>query len=99
VCIIGSYHFNFFPKEKQDNPLRQIFVETMNREESWAYFDGVAQGERHICGGGGVLNTKDGYNLMFKASLGLGTKKFVELVALKLLLLLVVENWITRLQI
>jgi ribonuclease HI len=71
-------------------------VETVNREESWAYFNGAAQGEPRVCGTGGVLNTKDGHCLKFRAGLDPRTNNFVEFTVLKLLLLLVV---VIRLQI
>jgi ribonuclease HI len=65
----------------------------------WDYFDGVSSEDHLICGGGGCLYLSTTHYFLLKSGLGAGTNNYAELLALKLLLLFVVEKGCKTLQV
>lgn len=63
----------------------------LDKSIPWAFFDGAAQGTPMRCGvGGGLIFWDDANYISSRAGLGGGTNNYAELLALKLILLLVV---------
>jgi hypothetical protein len=56
----------------------------------WGYFDGASSSDQK-CRGGGCLYFTHSHYFTLNAGLGIGTNNYSELLALKLLLLFVVE--------
>jgi len=71
----------------------------IDKSYPWAFFDGDAEGDPMTCGGGGIIYLSENKHFSLKAGLGSDTNNFVELMALKLLLLFVIEKGIKMLQI
>ena len=74
------------PQKHSMAATRNIFVEDVDKTYAWGFFDGSAIRDPHICGAGGMLYLSVDHFFTFKAGLGMGTKNFAELYALKLLL-------------
>jgi ribonuclease HI len=66
---------------------------------SWGFFDGVSQDKGSICGAGGCLYITDDHFFLLKAGLGRGTNNHAELLALKFLLKLAMNQVITKMQV
>ena len=79
--------------------IRIISEEVIDRNKSWGFFDGSALGNSKVCGAGGILFLKADHYITFKAGLGVGTNKFAELFALKLLISLALKKKIKHIQI
>jgi ribonuclease HI len=62
------------------------------------FFDGASQGEPRRCGAGGLLYLLDSHSFELSSSLGVGTKKIVELSIVILLLLFALERGCHSLQ-
>ena len=78
----------------------------------WAFFYGASQNQ--VCGGGSILHLSQNHSFQFQMGLGYGSKKFAELMALKLLLYfslekgcknihifgdsLIIINWVNKVQ-
>lgn len=76
----------------------RVFVEEeIDQDGACTYFDRAAQGDPRLGGAGGVLFLKHNHFLKFKAGLGVGSKKYVELMALKLLFSLAIEKSVSKL--
>jgi ribonuclease HI len=60
---------------------------------------GAASADQLLCGGGGCLYFSNSHHYTLKAGLGAGTNNYSELMALKLLLLFVVEQGCQSLQV
>ena len=74
-------------------------MEVIDKSFAWGIFYGSATGDPKICGARGTLYILDEHYFSFKAGLGLGTNNYVELCALKLLLLLARRNSLAKIQI
>ena len=75
-------------------------MESIDFSFPWGYFDGSVVGDPKVCGARGILFFfPTNCYISFKAGLGHGTNNFVELLGLKLLLKLALENNITNLQV
>ena len=88
-----------FPQDKIYVKIRHVVVEVIDKSFPWGYFDGSAAGEPRICGAGDLLFIADDHFFTFKAGLGSGTNNFAELLGLKLLLTLSLDNNIKKVQI
>jgi len=73
--------------------------ETYDNSQPWGFFDGPASEDQLKCGGGGCLYLSTSHLCLIKSVLGIGTNNYVELLALKLLLLFVVEKGCKTLQV
>jgi ribonuclease HI len=76
-----------------------IREEVIDLAMSWDYFDGVFLEDHLIYGGGGCLYFSTTHYFILKSGLGAGTNNFVELLALKFLLLFFVEKGFKTLQV
>jgi ribonuclease HI len=65
----------------------------------WGYFDGASSSDQTKCGGGGCLYFTNSHYFTLKAGLGNGTNNYSELMALKLLMIFVVEQGCRTLQV
>ena len=74
-------------------------VEVIDKSIPWAYFDGASQDNQRVCGGGGVLYKSDSHYFHFAAGLGSGSNNYAELMSLRLLMLLALEQGCLSLQI
>lgn len=84
-----------FPQYKEAPRIRQVQEEVINKEIPWGYFDGAAQGNPTLCGGGAALYFSDQNYITYKEGLGEGTNNFAELRALRLLITKAME-WCCR---
>ena len=73
-----------FPQLKAIPSICLIRQEQINKEISWGYLDGAAQGNPTLCGGGVSLFFSDQNYITYKEGLGEGTNNFAELRALRL---------------
>ena len=73
--------------------------EVIDKSYPWGYFDGSAAGDPKLCGAGGLIFITDQHYFSFKDGLGFGSNNFAELLGLKLLLSLSLENNFKKLQI
>ena len=87
------------PQNQSVLSIRNILVEVIDKTYPWGFFDGSAAGDPVVCGAGGMLLLSDVHYFSFKAGLGLGTNNFVELCALKLLLILARRHSVDKIQI
>ena len=78
---------------------RQVVVESIDISFPWGYFDGSAAGDPKVCGAEGILFFSEECFISFKDGLGNGTNNYAELLGLKLLLKLALENHIIKLQV
>ena len=90
---------NTYPRENDVLKILNIIAENIDKTNPWGYFDGLAPGDPHLCGAGGILYIKDDHYITFKAGLGIGTNNFAEICALKLLLSLVLGNQISKIMV
>lgn len=88
-----------FLQDKISVKIRPVVVEVIVKSFPWGYFDGSTAGEPKICGAGGLFFISDDHFFTFKAGLGSGTNNFAELLGLKLLLTLSLDNNIRKVQI
>ena len=95
-CVGTLQHF---PQVTNSKPKRNVGILEIDRSIPWAFFDGAAQGNPQICGGGGLIYWNDHNFLLSRAGLGEGSNNFAEVMALKLILLLAVEKNIKRINI
>ena len=79
--------------------LRMVFNEQIDKSSLWGYFDGSTAGIPQICGVGGILHLSDEHSFAFFAGIGLGTNNYAELLALELLIILALKQWVQTLQI
>ena len=79
--------------------MRLVVNEHIDKASPWGYFDGSAAGVPQICGAGGILYISDEHFFTFSVGLGLGTNKFVELLALKLLIILALRQGVQTMHI
>jgi ribonuclease HI len=86
-----------FPQSKEAPTLRVRKQEAIDSSKPWVFFDGASQNS--ICGGGVVLHLSNNHSFHLKMGLGRGTNNYVELMALKLLLLFTREKGIQQIQI
>ena len=99
---VSSYSLGMMKNILQSNSvvsIRTIFVEVIDKTLSWGFFDGSAAHDPKICGSRGMLFLSDAHFFYFKARLGMATTNFVELCALKLLLLVARRNYVDKFQI
>ena len=75
-----------------DTVVRTIRVEVIDLLRPWGFFDGSSQEQQLTCGGGGCLFLSPTHSFHISTGLGRGSNNFAELMALKLLLLFVVEK-------
>jgi ribonuclease HI len=78
---------------------RSVREEIYDNSRPWGYFDGAASVDHLLCGGGGCLYLSSTHHYTLKVGLGAGTNNYSELMALKLLLLFVVEQGCQTLQV
>lgn len=71
----------------------------MDKSKPWGYFDGSIEGDPPICGCGDILFYIDSHYIKLKGGQGEGSKNFTELMVLKHLFLVVVENGCRAIQI
>jgi ribonuclease HI len=83
---------------KFNDPPSIIVEESIDKTGSWAYFDGATQGDPLVRGVEGILFIFKSHFFKFKAIFGKCTNKKVELMVLKLILMIVVENGVQKLQ-
>ena len=95
-CIGTLQHF---PQLKNTKPKRRVGVLELDKSIPWAFFDGPAQGNPLICGGGGIIYWSDQSFLVSRAGLGEGSNNYAEVMSLKLILLLAVEKNIRKINI
>ena len=88
VCSFSLGMMKNIPQKQSMLSICNILVEVIDKTYAWGYFDGSAVGDPVYCGAGGMLFLSYVHYSSFKAGLGLGTNNFVELCALKLLLIL-----------
>ena len=69
-----------------------VVDEHIDKTTPWGCFDGSAAGVPQICGAGSLLYLSDEHYFTFSAGLGLGTNNYAELLALKLLITLALNN-------
>ena len=79
--------------------IRIIREETFDKDTPWAYFNEASQQYGSLSGGGDFINKSENY--CFKISIGFGSRSnnYVELLALKTLMLITLENGCQSLQI
>jgi ribonuclease HI len=99
VVAQGINILTHFPQEKEVRRPRQIFEEVIDQSQPWDFFDGASQNNGESCGGGVVLFLTQNHYFKISMGLGPGTNNRAELMALKLLLLFVVDKNISSLQI
>ena len=80
-----------YPLDNRPLKFRRIVNEQIDKDSPWGYFDGSAARDPQICGAGGILYLSEEHSFAFSAGLGLGTNNFVELLALKLLIILALK--------
>ena len=83
--LICAAYFELPNESKQKKP-KIIIPEPINRDMSWAYFDGAAQ--RQGCGGGILLHLSDSHFFHMRLGLGPGTNNHAELMTLRLFYIL-----------
>ena len=88
-----------YPLDTTVLKIRIITEEVIDRTKPWGFFDGSAFGNPKVCGAGGILFLKDDHYITFKAGLGVGSNNYVELSALKLLIILALNKLISNIQI
>ena len=71
---------------------RLVVAESIDKTFPWGYFDGLALGNPKLCGAGGIIYFSEGHYISFKAGLGNGINNHAELLGIKLLLKLTLEN-------
>ena len=81
-----------FTQDKLVVRIRPVVEEVVDKAYPWGYFDGSAAREPKTCGVGGLLFISYEHFFTFKAGLGIGTNNYVELLGLKLLLTLSLDN-------
>ena len=91
--------FSHFPEDIKINTIRVICEEEIDQNRPWGYFDGASQEHKLICRGGGCLFLYPTHFYHLFVCLGRGSNKFVELMALELLLLFYVEKGCHTLQV
>ena len=99
---VSSFCLGLLSSYPQDNivvKIRSVVEENIDKYFPWGYFDGSAVGDPKICGAGGLLFIADDHFFTFKASLGLGTNNYAELLGLKLLLTLALDKHLSKLHI
>jgi ribonuclease HI len=79
--------------------MRIVREEQVDKNVPWDFFDGESHNNGQACGGGVVLFLS--YSNLYKLQMGLGSisNNYVELLALKLLILFAREKGVTSLQI
>ena len=91
--------FSHFPQVNKISSVRVPRQEEIDQNRPWGYFYVSSQEHQLICGGGGCLFLYLTHSYHLSASLGRGSNNFAELMALKLLLLFVVEKDCHSLQV
>ena len=74
-------------------------MEEIDHLRPWGFFDGSSQEQQITCGGGGCLFISTTHSFHILAGMGRGSNNFAELMALKLVLLFVVEKDCHSLQV
>ena len=92
--LLSSFH-----QDKIVVRIRPVVEEVIDKSYPWVYFDGSTVGDPKICGVGGFLFISDENFFTFKVGLGIGTNNYAELLGLKLLLTLSLDNNFKKLQI
>jgi hypothetical protein len=98
TCLGFFEHFKFLGREGVGN-LRVIHEDVIDKDQPWDFFDGAASGDQLLCGGGGCLYITTSHFFLLKSGLGVGSNDYSEIMALKLLLLFVVEKECKILQV
>jgi len=88
-----------FPQVNPKQNPRNIGDLVIDKSIPWAFFDGAAQGNPLICGGGGIIFRGDSNYYCSRTGLGMGSNNCAEFMALKLLMLLAIEMEIKLLNI
>ena len=91
VCPSFFEHFKTLGRVGVGN-LWDIQEEVIDKERSWAYFDGETLGDQLLCGGVGCLYITTSHFFLLKSGLGAGSNNYSEILALKFLLLFDVEK-------
>lgn len=94
---LGILHF--FPRSIEKGGPRILRDIGIDKSFPWAFFDGASQGTPSRCGGGATLHLSCMHLYTLSAGFGLGSNNYVELMALKLLILFAVEKNIKKIQI
>ena len=88
-----------FPQSQSVVRIRVVVAEVIDKSYPLGYFNGSAAGDPKLCGARGVIFINDQHYFTFKAGLGSGSNNFAELLGLKLLLSLSLENNFKKLHI
>ena len=99
VASLSMGLLSTFPQDQSVVRIRVVVAEVIDKSYPWGYFDGSTVGEPKLCGVGGLIFITDEHFFTFKAGLGSGSNNFAELLGLKLLLTLSLENNFKTLQI
>lgn len=91
VVDIIVFYLDFDPPPR----MWPVTMEHINQELPWGFFDGVVGGGPVRCGGGVVLHLDAQNYIHIRAGFGLGTNRFAELSALRLLMIKALE-WVAR---
>lgn len=74
-------------------------AEAIKKTGFWAYFNSAAHGDPSEEGSGGVLHLSETHYIKYKAALSRSSNNKAELMALKLIFSLAVENGVQKIQI
>ena len=99
VAALSLGMLSSFPQHMRVVSIRSIVAEEIDKSYPWGYFDGSTTGEPKLCGVGGLIYITDQHFFSYKAGLGSGSNNFAELLGLKLLLSLSLDNNLKKLQI
>ena len=91
--------FKHFPQTNLITSVRCVQVEDIDHLRPWVFFDGSSQEQQLTYGGGGCLYISTIHSFQLSIGLGRVFNNFAELMALKLLLLFVVEKNCHTLQV
>lgn len=78
---------------------RNVHSEEIDESIPWGFFNGAIQWTTSSCGIVGCLYLSNSHYFLLKSGLGEGTNNFVDLLALKMLLLFVVQKGCRNLQV
>ena len=81
---------SYFPQTKNNPSPRIIAPEQLDKNISWAFFDGASQ--NFTCRGGATLFMNPNHHFQMSMGLGSGTKNYAKLMTLKLLLCFTIER-------
>jgi hypothetical protein len=99
VLAQGLSILSHFPWEKDSPAVRIIQLEQIDYSKPWDFFYRASQNENQSCGGGAILFLSLQHSFKLKMGLGPGTNNYVELMAIKLLLLFAGEKGVQTIQI